>query len=354
MDFDFSPEHRALERTARTFVAESLPKLPPSPSDFAREACAELGARDLLATRSMVGAVTVVLELASGSPPLGAVAATALSFADALEAGGGPAWRGLLDRVRGGQAVPAVALDGLLGKASEASPRLASASGVLVLSGAVSHVALSPLASHAVVAARSPDAPRPAVVVVELDAPGVSRHESTSTFGLDAVPRGALHFDGVALDPSAVLAEGSAGGSLSRSLLDAETLLVSAVSLGVGRRAFDAALAHVRAHKQRPTQTVEFSISDIATELDAATLSVLHAAWLRDEKQPHSVESAGAKLVATRSVTRIAHRAVGIVGEAGYADVLRQCYLDARFLEIHAGTDAELEDRIASDMLGES
>src|SRR5262249_43225951 len=86
--------------------------------------------------------------------------------------------------------------------------------------------------------------------------------------------------------------------------------LCGAAAIGVGRHAFGSAIAHLRTLGGRPPQSTEFSLSDVATELDAAELSVLRAAWLADRGSNETMASSSAKLLATRAATRAAHTAL--------------------------------------------
>lgn len=81
-------------------------------------------------------------------------------------------------------------------------------------------------------------------------------------------------------------------------------------------------------------------LADMATELSAARHLVLKAAWLKDQKQRHTCESAMAKLYASEMAHRVCHRALQIHGGYGYCtefDVERH-YRDARITEIYEGT----------------
>ena len=81
---------------------------------------------------------------------------------------------------------------------------------------------------------------------------------------------------------------------------------------------------------------------------------MLRAAWTIDGGSSAAVESASAKLLAARAGSRAAHSALALVGNTGYTDELRQCYLDASALETSNEPSAKHVHTIASAMLEES
>ena len=86
-------------------------------------------------------------------------------------------------------------------------------------------------------------------------------------------------------------------------------------------------------------QGVSFKLADMATELDAAELLTLRAAWLEDHKKPYEKEAAMAKLAASETATFVAHQAIQILGGMGYVSDMpvERNYRDARITEIYEG-----------------
>jgi alkylation response protein AidB-like acyl-CoA dehydrogenase len=205
------------------------------------------------------------------------------------------------------------------------------------------------VATHAVVLAET-GSDSPAVVHVDLDAPGVSRVAPVGALGFDFVPVCAFRFEDVTTIP--VTLEKSA--TSLPFLRSTRRILEGAVSVGIGRRSFGIAVEHLRSLGKRPSQATEFSLSDVATELDAAELSVLRAAWAVDHGSPRALESASAKLLASRAATHAAHTALVLTGNGDCTNDLRQCYLEACALEFQSDTSAREVATIASEMLEES
>jgi len=90
----------------------------------------------------------------------------------------------------------------------------------------------------------------------------------------------------------------------------------------------------------------------MATEVDAARLMTYRAAALVDEGLPHGVESAMAKLYASESAGRVAHKALQVHGGTGYfqPSIVERIYRDQRVTEIYEGT-SEIQRLVISRAL---
>jgi alkylation response protein AidB-like acyl-CoA dehydrogenase len=140
---------------------------------------------------------------------------------------------------------------------------------------------------------------------------------------------------------------GVRGGGQSAALacLDKGRIGVAAVSLGLARAAFDAALRHAVSRKQfgkklAEFQAIQFMLADCETELRAAEALVLHAAVLATRGVRHSRESSIAKLYASEAASRICNRSLQIHGGYGYTrDIpVERYWRDARLSEIGEGS----------------
>ena len=108
--------------------------------------------------------------------------------------------------------------------------------------------------------------------------------------------------------------------------LNAERLLIGAVFLGHGRRAFDDALAYVKERRQfgRPIgtfQAIRHRLADLATELECCRLLVADLAR-RTEVEPDKVlarEASMVKLKVTEIARRVALEGMQMMGGYGYA-----------------------------------
>jgi alkylation response protein AidB-like acyl-CoA dehydrogenase len=127
--------------------------------------------------------------------------------------------------------------------------------------------------------------------------------------------------------------------------LDAGRIGIGALALGLAQGAFDTAVEYI-GHRNRggqplrDVQGLQFTLADMATEISAARHLVYHAAWLRQNEQPFSVEAAQAKLYASELAMRTTSRAVQLLGAAGYTTEypVERMMRDAKVCEIGEGT----------------
>jgi butyryl-CoA dehydrogenase len=154
-----------------------------------------------------------------------------------------------------------------------------------------------------------------------------------------------IFLDDVRLPASAVLGEVGGGFKVAMSTLDGGRIGIAAQALGIARAALEDSLAY---SQQRRTfgkaiaehQAIAFKLADMATEIDAARLLTLRAAWLKDHKQPFSKEAAMAKLYASDVANRAAREGIQIFGGNGYVTEypVERHFRDAKITEIYEGT----------------
>src|SRR5262249_35151239 len=118
-----------------------------------------------------------------------------------------------------------------------------------------------------------------------------------------------------------------------------------AVGYAQQRQAFDHPIAEF--------QAIQFTLADMATEIDAARLLVRQAAWKQDSGVRFSAEASIAKLFASEMAHRVTHKAVQVHGANGYSREypVERMYRDARVTEIYEGTSEIQRMVIASSLL---
>jgi alkylation response protein AidB-like acyl-CoA dehydrogenase len=154
-----------------------------------------------------------------------------------------------------------------------------------------------------------------------------------------------IFLDDVRLSKEHVLGEIGAGFRVAMSTLDGGRIGIAAQALGIGRAALEDSLAYAqqRRTKGKPIvehQAIAFKLADMATELDAARLLILRAAWLKDGKHPYGKEASMAKLYASDVANRAAREAIQIFGGNGYVTEypVERHFRDAKITEIYEGT----------------
>ncbi|HET9690807.1 MAG TPA: acyl-CoA dehydrogenase family protein [Acidimicrobiales bacterium] len=189
------------------------------------------------------------------------------------------------------------------------------------------------------------------VLLVEQGAPGLTVGADLGKLGYRGVESCELAFDGVAVGPDGVLG-GAPGRGWAQMMggLEIGRLQVAARALGVGRAAFDDALAYAQARESFGVpiwehQQVGARLADMATSLTAARQLVAHAARRYDEAaaggRRADMEAGMAKLFASEVAMEVALGAVRIHGGHGYStDLDVERYLrDAPLMIVGEGTN---------------
>jgi acyl-CoA dehydrogenase len=193
--------------------------------------------------------------------------------------------------------------------------------------------------------------------LVDLDTPGL-----TATLGPDSVSHRGFHhselsFEGCRVPAANRLGEEGRGFDLMGEWLGASRLTVAATSVGRARRVLDLAVQWAAEREQfgQPIgrfQGVGFQLADMATEIEAAELLTLRAAWKLDEGTMTDQDAAMAKLVASETLGRVTDRALQIFGGMGLMNELpiERFWRDARVERIWDGT-SEIQRHIISRSL---
>ncbi len=100
-------------------------------------------------------------------------------------------------------------------------------------------------------------------------------------------------------------------------------------------------------------QAIGFKLADMATEVEAARLLCLKAAWLKDHKLPFDRESAQAKLYASTVAMKTTVEAVQVHGGYGYVKEyhVERLMRDAKITQIYEGTSEIQKIVISRDIL---
>ncbi|MFA8442184.1 acyl-CoA dehydrogenase family protein [Yoonia sp.] len=163
-----------------------------------------------------------------------------------------------------------------------------------------------------------------------------------------------LDFDNCRLPDAQVLGEVDGGFAVMNEWLYATRITVATMSVGRARRCFDYALTYAAEREQfgQPIgkfQGVSFQIADMITEIDAADMLTLAAAWRLDEGLPANREIASAKVYATEMLARVTDATLQIYGGMGLMNdfPIERFWRDARVERIWDGT-SEIQRHIIS------
>ena len=100
-------------------------------------------------------------------------------------------------------------------------------------------------------------------------------------------------------------------------------------------------------------QAIQWKLADMATELDAAELLTLRAAWLEDNHKPYEKESAMAKMFASDAAMKAAVEGVQVLGGYGYCKEypMERHMRDAKICQIYEGTNEIMRIVIANNLI---
>lgn len=163
-----------------------------------------------------------------------------------------------------------------------------------------------------------------------------------------------LYFDNCRLSDAQVLGEVDGGFAVMNEWLYATRITVATMSVGRARRVFDFAVDYAAQRQQfgqqiAKFQGVSFQIADMITEIDAADLLTLSAAWRLDQGLPANREIASAKVYASEMLARVTDTTLQVFGGMGLMDELpiERFWRDARVERIWDGT-SEIQRHIIS------
>ncbi|WP_421710146.1 acyl-CoA dehydrogenase family protein [Algihabitans sp.] len=181
--------------------------------------------------------------------------------------------------------------------------------------------------------------------IVPTESPGYQVARVEKKLGQRASDTCQIVFDQLELTPDLLLGEEGQGYKIALSNLEGGRIGIAAQAVGMARAAYEAALAYAKeresfGRKIVDHQAVGFRLADMATQIKAAELMVLHAAELKDAGKPCLQEASMAKLFASEASEQICSAALQIHGGYGYLEdyPVERIYRDVRVCQIYEGT----------------
>lgn len=197
--------------------------------------------------------------------------------------------------------------------------------------------------------------------IVEKNAAGFSKRPIKEKLGMRSSDTALLSFDNVRVPDHQRLGEVGEGFINTLQILDRGRITIGALAVGLGCGALEAAKRYAMQRQQfgKPIaefQAIQWKLADMATELDAARLLVMRAAWLHDQGKPFAKEASMAKLFASEAAMRATDEAVQIHGGYGYTSEfpVERHYRDAKLCTIGEGTSEIQRLVIARHILREA
>ncbi|HXG14829.1 MAG TPA: acyl-CoA dehydrogenase family protein [Calidithermus sp.] len=220
--------------------------------------------------------------------------------------------------------------------------------GAWVLNGSKAFITNATVAGVAVVMARTdPDRGSRGIsaFVVERGTPGFSTSRPYRKLGLHASDTAELVFEDARVPAENLIGERGQGFVQAMQVLEGGRIAMAAMAVGLGQAAIDHAVRYMKQRTAFGRTLAEFNglqgmIAELVTEVEAARLLTLRAAWLKDQGRPAGQAAAMAKLFASEAAMKAATKAVQIHGGAGYITEfpVERIFRDAKLTEIGEGT----------------
>jgi len=197
--------------------------------------------------------------------------------------------------------------------------------------------------------------------IVELDNPGIRVGKKENKLGMRASDTCTLVMEDCRVPAGNLLGQEGEGWLGSMQILDGGRISIAALSIGIARGAFEAALAYSRQRRQfgralSEFQAIQFYLAEMSTEIDAARLLTERAAAAKDAGNTVTRLSAQAKLYASEAAVRATERAMQIFGGYGFIKdfPVEKFYRDVRLCTVGEGTSEIQKLVIAKQLLSEA
>ncbi len=181
--------------------------------------------------------------------------------------------------------------------------------------------------------------------IVERGTEGFKGGKKENKLGMRASETAEMIFEDCFVSEDNVLGEVGEGFIQAMKILDGGRISIAALSLGIARGAYKAALQYSKEREQfgQPIssfQGIAFKLADMATEIEASELLIDQSCYLKNEGKPLTKESAMAKYYASEVAVRASTEAVQIFGGYGYTKdfPVEKFYRDSKLCTLGEGT----------------
>ena len=194
--------------------------------------------------------------------------------------------------------------------------------------------------------------------VIEKGTPGFTSGKKENKLGMRASETAELIFDTCRIPDANRLGEVGQGFVQAMKILDGGRISIGALSLGIAKGAYEAALKYSKERHQfgQPIssfQGISFKLADMATEIEASELLLHKAAFLKEQHRPVTTLGAMAKMFCSEVCVKVANEALQIHGGYGYTKdyPVEKFYRDSKLCTIGEGTTEIQKVVIARNIL---
>lgn len=195
--------------------------------------------------------------------------------------------------------------------------------------------------------------------VIEKGTTGFSSGKKEDKLGMRASETAELIFDNCKIPYENLLGDIGDGFIQSMKVLDGGRISIAALSLGIAKGAYQAALQYSKERFQfgKPIshfQAISFKLADMATEIEASELLIYNAVDKKDRAEQMTLEGAMAKYYSSEVAVKVANDAVQVLGGYGYTKdfPVERFYRDSKLCTIGEGTSEIQKLVIAKQIIG--
>jgi alkylation response protein AidB-like acyl-CoA dehydrogenase len=174
---------------------------------------------------------------------------------------------------------------------------------------------------------------------------GFSSGKKENKLGMRASETAELIFDNCKIPDANRLGDVGQGFIQAMKILDGGRISIGALSLGIAKGAYEAALKYSKERHQfgkaiSEFQGIAFKLADMATEIEASELLLHKAAFLKEQHKPVTTMGAMAKMYASEVCVKVSNEAIQIHGGYGYTKdyPVEKFYRDSKLCTIGEGT----------------
>lgn len=195
-------------------------------------------------------------------------------------------------------------------------------------------------------------------LILEKGMPGFTVGPKENKLGIRGSDTHSLMFTDVKVPKENRIGEEGFGFKFAMKTLEGGRIGIASQALGIASGAYELALNYSQQRKAfgKPIsghQAIQFKLADMATEIEAARMLCLKAAWLKDQGLPYAQASSMAKLYASQVAMKVTVEAVQIHGGYGFVKEyhVERLMRDAKITQIYEGTSEIQRIIIAREIL---
>lgn len=194
--------------------------------------------------------------------------------------------------------------------------------------------------------------------IVEKGTSGLTSGKKEDKLGMRASETAELIFDNCRVPQANLLGNVGDGFIQAMKVLDGGRISIAALSLGIAKGAYEAALKYAKERVQfgKPIaqhQAVAFKLADMATTIEASELLIYKAVGKKNANQKVTLDGAMAKYYSSEVAVKVSTDAIQVLGGYGYTKdfPVERFYRDSKLCTIGEGTSEIQKIVIAKQIL---